>query len=354
MRGARKWVVPGGGLVHVKRRSGHREAYQRLFCDLLGLEPSTGRAWSNLRAMIAAPYVLFATLDGEEMAFTVIALVRAALGKPTVALFLRPQGCFSGTMKAKLKRALFRSIKLVRPIRILTILPFDIQPNFAAVADDWIYDPQLWDLTVTGEIESVPDTALSRKVTDQAAGRPVLAFLGSVSRLKGIHLLKQSLDLTPGWLGSIQVVIAGRVHVDCAEAVEALSRQGALVENRVISDEELASLYRVSDYVWCCYDPSYDQASGVFGRAVQFGRTPVVRRGSALDFFSRSPGYSQRVEVQTISMPLCIVSDAVLPRDVKTSDVRHLAEESLTRLVDTASISLVRFVDNTKDRGMPQ
>lgn len=48
-------------------------------------------------------------------------------------------------------------------------------------------------------------------------------------------------------------------------------------------DEEILSLYKVADLVWCSDAPDDDQASGVFGRAIQTGVEPVFRKGSLPD-----------------------------------------------------------------------
>ena len=40
-----------------------------------------------------------------------------------------------------------------------------------------------------------------------------------------------------------------------------------------------------SQFIWCCYSPEYDQASGVFGRAVQYGCIPIVREHSVIHKF---------------------------------------------------------------------
>jgi hypothetical protein len=62
--------------------------------------------------------------------------------------------------------------------------------------------------------------------------------------------------------------------------------------NRFISDEELIELYKVSDTIWACYAPSYDQASGIFGRAVQFSVPVIVRDGSQVSKLSRFLNHS--------------------------------------------------------------
>lgn len=278
MRGEGQWVVTRGGLVHVKRHAGHRESYQRLFCDLLGLTPSTGSAWRRFRSLVAAPYVLFATLDGEDVAFLTVALIRAALGRPTVAFFLRPQGCFAGTLKALAKRMLFRAMKQVRSVRILTILPFDMDPRYAEVADDWIYDPQLWDLWVDGP-PVLPDTDLSRRVEIARQGRKVMIFIGGVNLRKGFDSF---VDTAEAEGETTLFVSAGRVSPECAHHAVRLRELRMMVEDRFVTDDEILSLYKVADLAWCRYSPEYDQASGVFGRALQTGVEPVVREGSLL------------------------------------------------------------------------
>ncbi|EDX80022.1 hypothetical protein BBAL3_1179 [Brevundimonas sp. BAL3] len=57
---------------------------------------------------------------------------------------------------------------------------------------------------------------------------------------------------------------------------------GGVVVNQFISDEELSSLYGTATVVWGVYAPHYDQASGIFGRAVQYGKPILLRRGSSI------------------------------------------------------------------------
>ena len=56
--------------------------------------------------------------------------------------------------------------------------------------------------------------------------------------------------------------------------------------DRLLTDGEMMSLYACADVVWSCYSPEYDQASGIFGRAVQHGVPTVVRVGSNLHSLS--------------------------------------------------------------------
>jgi hypothetical protein len=107
----------------------------------------------------------------------------------------------------------------------------------------------------------------------------VLVFIGSITLIKGISLLAAiAEDLAKDFL----IVVAGKASPDADADVQLLIDAGAIVENRRISEREIEALYRVADMVWCCYRPDYDQASGIFGRAAQFGRSAVVREGAMI------------------------------------------------------------------------
>lgn len=277
-----KWHLDRGGLVHITNHTGHRGSYQELFCKLFALQPSTGKAWANFSSLIRAPHLLFATLDGEEFAYATIGVFRAFLGRRTVGLFLRPQGCFKKNAKGIVKAALFRLLKRVKAVSTLTILPFEIDQRYAEVADNWIYDPQIWDLWVDGP-PVLPDTDLSRRVESLRQGRKVMIFIGGANLRKGFDGFVAQAEAQAD---SLLCVSAGRVSPECKDHADRLGALGMIVEDRFVTDDEILSLYKAADMAWCCYASDYDQASGVFGRALQTGVEPVVREGSLLEIIT--------------------------------------------------------------------
>jgi len=99
---------PRRGLVHVTAPSGHRQSYLDLFERLLRLQPSVGGlSHGNLVRLLSADRVLFATIDDDIRLFVLVCLLRAAMRRRTVGLFLRPQSCLRNTVKARIKHALF-------------------------------------------------------------------------------------------------------------------------------------------------------------------------------------------------------------------------------------------------------
>ena len=94
------------------------------------------------------------------------------------------------------------------------------------------------------------------------------------------------LEQHPQIANQVLVVCAGRVTPGNSNLAARLSAQGALIIDRFISDVELESLYGIADAIWACYAPDYDQASGVFGRAIQWGVPVIVRESSVIAAFA--------------------------------------------------------------------
>lgn len=274
------------GIVHIRSENGHRRGYRDLFVRLLECVPETGpiRGKRFLR-LLRAPFVLIATIDCDYVGSLALMFLRFLLRKPTSALLLRPQTCFIGGWKFRAKRIALYIVKSLPRQKILTIIPFSIRPDFSEIATDWIYDPEIWDLSARG-INKIPETALSRHVRELAADRPILVVLGAIGLSKGIAQLRDLVTQTPGYDIDLCIVIAGRVSPEAQVLVKKIAALGVYVEDRLLSDDEMLSLYGIASAAWCCYDPTYDQASGIFGRAIQTGVMPIVRKHSALEALS--------------------------------------------------------------------
>lgn len=253
---------------------GHRSAYNDVLAHLLRRQ-NVDLSAHHERSRVA----FYPMLDDNIPVFLRSCLQNALSGRRTVGLFFRPGECFRrDRVKYRLKNLLFRVLKRMPTIRILTIMPFHVDPRFALVANDWIHDPQLWDMDLLPAAET--QDALSATVRAAANGRQVVVALGGQNRLKGFDRLatlwQSDLRLRQRYL----FVAAGKVAAECAGDAQAFVDAGGLLLDRFISDEELLALYTASDVVWSCYAPHYNQASGIFGRAFQMGKPAIVREGS--------------------------------------------------------------------------
>lgn len=266
-------------LIHICVKTGHQPSYQAVFVRLLDGLPSTGRLrGSTFWRLVRADGVFFCTIDTDYMAFAAIAVLRAMRGRRTTGLFLRPMQCFRSGRPVvyTAKRWFFRLMRRLPGLRLLSIIPFELEPRLAQVCHDWIYDPQLWDLWLDGP-PLLPETDLSRRVAEVAGDREVMIFIGAGNRIKGFEgFVAEALSRKH----QVLAVAAGRVAPEFAFAAQRLVDEGMIVEDRFVTDEEILSLYRVADRVWCRYLPEYDQASGIFGRAMQTSVAPIMREGS--------------------------------------------------------------------------
>jgi glycosyltransferase involved in cell wall biosynthesis len=266
------------GIVYAIGRDGHRGAYLDLFADMFNLEACKGALDKKMaRRLWKSERLMFATLDDTVIGFAFIALLRSLTGRLTVGIMLRSQSCRAdGTVVQRIKYWLFHSLSSMPSVSVFSILPHSLRPEVASVSSGWVHDPQLWDYIGN---KPDPDLDLCAAITERAAGRRVLVFIGSISFIKGISLLAAvAEDLAKDFL----IVVAGKALPDVDDEVRRLISAGAMVEVRRVSDQEIEALYEMADLVWCCYHPDYDQASGIFGRAVQFGRAVVVREGAMI------------------------------------------------------------------------
>jgi hypothetical protein len=275
-------------IIHISVSDGHHSSYRDVFMQLLGGEPSTGpiRGRTFWR-LVRARSVLFATIDTDYAGFIAVALIRAALLKPTTGLFLRPLQCFRSERPIvyPIKRRMFRWLCHLPRLRLFSIIPHDIYPELREVSHDWIHDPQMWDLWLDGQ-PNLPETNLSRLVEIERGDRKVMIFIGAANRMKGFPELVETAKRE---VEKLLIVVAGRVQPEFQAAVDDLRNMGMIVEDRYVSNDEILSLYRVANYAWCRYTPAYDQGSGVFGRAFQTGVAPLMREGSFIEklYFSR-------------------------------------------------------------------
>lgn len=276
-------------LVYAVTTNGHRQSYLDILGHMFRLQPVSGAMSLRMyRRLIRAERLLFATLDDDVLGFAAVAAVRSALGRPTAALFLRANKCFeSGRWYYPCKRRAFRLMRRLSGMTIATITPFDVHPEYEEVANAGVCDPQYWDMLSDGKIRVPASTSLSYEVKSLAKGRKVITALGAIGPGKGFNFLAETLERNPELSQDVFIVCVGRTLQTAKPVAERFTDRGGLLIDRFITDQELESLYPVSDAIWACYAPEYDQASGIFGRAIQFGVPPLVRSGSGLSTFAR-------------------------------------------------------------------
>jgi hypothetical protein len=218
---------------------------------------------------------LFLTIEDDFFAFLWFSLFRAFMCRRTAGFLLRPIPVVERkSLRLKSKAMLLKFLRYFRNVRVITIVPFEIDNRFDQIADSGIYDIQLWDLRPEHVASVVRGRAtLSRR------GNPLICALGTQTVDKGF----------PGFV-AVTVKAAStdspcqfEVGGDCAQVAcwlpDYFAAGGRGTTSRM-EESELFDLYSRATFIWCCYDSRYDQASGVLGRAIQFGVPVIVRKDS--------------------------------------------------------------------------
>lgn len=288
--------MPPSPAIYSRSEHGHRAEY------LAFVQRQFGGTRSGLLELILTRRPAFFLMVEEAFgAYVLLSLVRALFGCRTVGLLFRPLPALKGNnWRLRMKRAMLRALTRFPSIQTLAIFPSHLEPGVDTLVHDWIYDFQLWDLSdgernwVNGlrgcAVACAPDVAdLLRQVRDAAGSRRIICTLGRQDLSKGLDQFAkhaQESQASRDWL----FVCAGRIDPSCSSLVGAMRDSGVLILDRFISNEEMLALYAASDAVWCAYAPTYDQASGILGRAVQLGVCPVVRADSLMHKLCLSEG----------------------------------------------------------------
>lgn len=269
---------------------GHRKSYLdlaiKLFC---------GRRVNKWQAYVSKAPVLYLMIEDNFVLYVITGVVRAIFKRRTVGLLFRPLPALNGTtQRLRSKRWILKVLKEIKLINTVSIVPFLCAPAIDTICDNWIYDPQLWDLSKsdrdeyqshrTGSKISETNkllsdaTKLEKQIRIAGHGRKILISLGAQSQDKGINVLTSvaGTHTLEKWL----ITAAGRFDESASELRSTLEKCGHLVVDRYLSDAEIIAAYATADATWCLYHAKYDQASGILGRSIQFGIPPIVRRGS--------------------------------------------------------------------------
>lgn len=259
---------------------GHHPRYRAALGRLLGAR----RRGLGRESVCARGPVLIPSIEAGFALYVLICLVRALCGRRTVGLLFRPGPALSGrSVRLRAKRLALGLLRRLPRVRTLTILPFAVEPGFADIADGWIYDLQLWDLEPAerAAVRAVRG-ALAEDIRERAGGRTVCCAIGRQDKSKGFDRFVRLYGEDPDLRAAVLFAFGGKVEAEAKRHVLTFEQAGGFACDRPLSDAELLEFYAAADLVWCAYDPDYDQASGILGRAVQGGIPVVVRRGSLL------------------------------------------------------------------------
>ena len=258
---------------------GHRAGY---FALLNQLYP-TRRAAFTWRAALTRQPVLVPMIEEAFGRYVAVCLLRGLLGRRTVGFLFRPKPALEGrSWRLRAKRWSLRALRQLPSTRTLTILPFSVEPAFATIADEWIYDFEMWDMVGNGQNSNRDGGPLAAEILLATKGRKVCCSIGRQDASKGFDQFSQAYQSAQDLRAGMLFAFGGKVAPALASCAADFAASGGFARARFITDAELLDFYACADLVWCVYAPDYDQASGILGRAMQLGIPVVVRKGSLI------------------------------------------------------------------------
>jgi hypothetical protein len=270
--------------VYERSMQGHRGDYLTVLQNIFSVKLIDGISSRNLITMLLCKRLLFPTCDDNFGIYSIVSVLRSAIGKKTVGIVMRSDTIVEKKALGDLvKYFLLKILRQFVMVKSLSILPFEKSKPVSAICHGWIYDIQLWDLPFISRNQEPQqigkDVYEANKKTKE---KTVIVSLGEQFFYKGITFLLSLAQHCKLNDSTLVWVIAGDCTALGTEIVDALVGAGCIVINRRISNQELFYLYDAADFVWACYEPSYDQSSGIFSRAIQLGKRVIVRANSRI------------------------------------------------------------------------
>ena len=272
-------------LAFTSNLQGHRKSYVEFVQKEFG-----ARTTAKKRQLLTLGPLLFLSIDDTFLLYCLVCFVRSTFGLTTSGFFLSPKSALlPKRFRSRVKRLLLKMLKSVNSVNTFLIVPQDLDENFKNISDGWIYDFQFWDLSEKDYAE-YEDYRLNNSngrhvshLCNAKSGRFTVCSIGSQNLYKGgesfILNYVNNLEIREKYL----FVVAGVISdIRISEIIGDFENCGGVVINKMLAPEELIELYASSDIVWALYPENYDQSSGIFGRAIQFGIPVVVRSESII------------------------------------------------------------------------
>ena len=262
---------------------GHREGYAAVISKMTGLEIYQSKgAISDLGKVIRPKVLINICIEDGVVSFFIISLLRALLQKKTIGLMMSPWDCYRpNRLSDILRRYAFLLLKSLSNVRTISIVPFDIDPRYKNIADFWIYDPEFWDMNIHKDSQALLQArVLDSKVLSKKIN---LLYLGHLSPEKGFDFLATIFLNNKKLFSKFNLSIVGKIPKSYENITFQLRKSGAVIIDEYVSDERMFKFIMNSAVLWCCYSPKYDASSGIFGRAIQFNKLPLIRKSSRLE-----------------------------------------------------------------------
>jgi len=307
-------------MIYQKVIGGHRHGWALTIKSMTGLTVyrKTGLV-KDFKAMISAKVFFDLTIEDDAMLFFFVSFLRSLLRKKTIGIMLSPWDCFRpNVLKDKLRRFAFIALKRLAHVKIISIIPFDMDERYRDIADCWIYDPEFWDMHAVEERRALVRN-LSRSVESISIGKIKLLYLGGVNSEKGFDFLAKLFLENKELFLKFDLWVVGKIPKPYMYTAKQLRKAGAHIVDEFVTDERMFEFINQSSVMWSCYCPRYDASSGIFGRAIQFGKLPLIRTSSRLEKLAGLLG-KQIVTFEFGNLDEALLQLKTIDRNISSSD----------------------------------
>jgi hypothetical protein len=155
---------------------------------------------------------------------------------------------------------------------------------------DFIKDPQYWDLPYL----AYGETYISG-LKNYDKNKPIISVLGTFNDKRYSKEVKQIIKSEKFAEGHFSLLIAGKMTKKDEDELK--NNPNIILFAKPFSNEELMYLYKISDFIVCCYR-DINRPSGFFGRALQLNKFVIVFENSYLSEYNY--GYQKIIVVENI------------------------------------------------------
>lgn len=273
-------------VIYAVSEYGHRALYVKCLGSELHAEALVDKpsVITLLRLIRIHHPIIFATIEDSFFLFVSTAIVRSILRKKTLGLSLDANK-FPGHSRSRqhIKKAIYKLVDRCAGVRRFSIIPSFANSDKTTNYKNWIYDPAFWDLSgldlhKASQALLTDHGLLGETLDDEAL---TILYLGSIDQRKGFDNFVKLLEVSRNQGLHLRFIAAGHSGPNVSQAsLDMFVSLGGILINRRLTEEEVLLLQKNADIFWGCYHPSFDQSSGIAGRAFQLNKTIIVRENS--------------------------------------------------------------------------
>lgn len=275
----------------------HHDDYHLLLKTFVDIE-NIKRFYPKIKVLFSRTNIIFLDIDSRDLIFLPFVVLRSLWGGRGVAISVRTEALLinesksfifsKANLKSLIKRSLFKIIKHYSKTSILSIhRNTPIENKLIPYVNEFIFDPQLWDLKYLKIAKRKP-----KELSDSFFKEPqkIIFIPGHLNDRRSKDELMRFVKSS----NQFKFLFAG--HIEKLEEKTLSKKTNCTVINRFVSNEELLYLYEMSEIIYVFY--TNNRPSGFFGRALQLGKTIIVRKNAFLNF--QFQNYNKLVAIENL------------------------------------------------------